>query len=127
MSDKKQIDEIAKYCCSPCEMEGNGNCIEGNQPHKCYIALESAKRLYNAGYRQQIEAEWIEDGYRDIPCVCSHCGEEANHISTFKETFDYDWEENLQSTGYEEVREYIKTAYCPHCGAKMKRRHNNGC
>ena len=62
---------------------------------------------------------WIEDGYYDKPCVCSNCGEEAKYISRFEETFDYDWEENLQSTGYEEIREYIRTPYCPNCGAKM--------
>ena len=63
--------------------------------------------------------EWIEDGYSDCPCVCSYCGEEAQYISRFEETFDYDWEENLQSTGYEEIREYIRTPYCPNCGTKM--------
>ena len=63
--------------------------------------------------------EWIEDSYYDIPCVCSCCGAEAQYISTFKETFDYDWEENLCPTGYEETREYIRTPYCSHCGAKM--------
>jgi predicted RNA-binding Zn-ribbon protein involved in translation (DUF1610 family) len=123
MSDKKQIEEIAKVICkSYAEKKDCETC-----PTPWCYAEEYATLLYCAGYRKQIEAEWIEDGYRDIPCVCSHCGEEANHTSTFKETFDYDWEENLQSTGYEEVREYIKTAYCPHCGAKTIRRHNNGC
>lgn len=63
--------------------------------------------------------EWIEDGYNDIPCVCSCCGAEAQYTSTFEETFDYDWEENLCSTGYEEIREYIRTPFCPNCGAKM--------
>ena len=64
-------------------------------------------------------AEWTEDGYRGLPCVCSYCGEEAHYTSTFKETFGYDWEENLKPTGFEEIREYIKTDYCPNCGAKM--------
>ena len=64
-------------------------------------------------------AEWIEDGYRWFPFVCSYCGEEAHYTSTFKETFGYDWEENLKPTGFEEIREYIKTNYCPNCGAKM--------
>ena len=63
--------------------------------------------------------KWIEDGYYDIPCVCSCCGAEAQYISTFEERFDYDWEENLHSTGYEETREYIRTPFCAHCGAKM--------
>lgn len=63
--------------------------------------------------------EWVEDGYDDIHCVCSCCGAEAQYTSTFEETFDYDWEENLCSTGYEEIREYIRTPFCPNCGAKM--------
>lgn len=65
-----------------------------------------------------VHAEWIWDGYEDR-LACSHCGAEAHYTSTFKETFDYDWEENLQSTGYEELREYIRTDYCPNCGARM--------
>lgn len=65
------------------------------------------------------QGEWIEDGYSDEPCVCSVCGEEAPYTSIFGETFDYDWEENLQPTGYEEIKEYDRTPYCPNCGAKM--------
>lgn len=65
------------------------------------------------------QGEWIEDGYAEKPCVCSYCGEEAHYTSTFRETFDYDWEENLQPTGYEEIREYEKSNFCPNCGARM--------
>lgn len=36
-----------------------------------------------------------------IPC---DCGAEAQYTSTFKETLEYDCEENLCSTGYEETR-----------------------
>ena len=63
--------------------------------------------------------KWIENECCDISCVCSVCGAEANYTSRFKETFDYDWEENLQSTGYEEIKEYIRTPYCSNCGARM--------
>lgn len=63
--------------------------------------------------------EWIEDGYNDCSCVCSFCGAEAPYTSVFEETFDYDWEENLVPTGYEETKEYIRKPYCPDCGAKM--------
>ena len=52
MVSDKQIEEMAKYCCFPCEMEHNGKCIENNDPCKCYIANETAKALYNAGYRK---------------------------------------------------------------------------
>ena len=37
-------------------------------------------------------AEWIEDGYRGLPCVCSYCGEPGKR----------DWR------------------FCPYCGATMK-------
>lgn len=69
--------------------------------------------------------KWVEDGYNDIPCVCSCCGAEAQYTSTFEETFDYDWEENLVPCGYEEIREYIKTPFCSNCGAKMDGGNNN--
>lgn len=50
--------------------------------------------------------EWIEDGYYDIPCVCSYCGSEAHYKTVCRET--------------EVEKEYIKTPYCPYCGANMK-------
>lgn len=89
-------------------------------------ALYKATDIYNviksaptADVVEVRHGKWIEDGYYDIPCVCSCCGAEAQYISTFEERFDYDWEENLHSTGYEETREYIRTPFCAHCGAKM--------
>ena len=69
--------------------------------------------------RRVRHGKWIEDGYYDISCVCSVCGAEAQYTSRFEETFDYDWEENLQSTGHEEIKEYIRAPYCSNCGAKM--------
>lgn len=66
-----------------------------------------------------VHAKWIEDGYYGIPCVCSHCGEEAHYTSTLKEEFDYDWDENLISCGYKEIRDHIRSNFCPNCGAKM--------
>ena len=73
----------------------------------------------NADVQEVKHGKWIEDGYENAPCVCSCCGAESQYVSKFNETFDYDWEENLQPTGYEEIREYIKTPYCSQCGAKM--------
>ena len=62
--------------------------------------------------------KWLEDEY-DETMYCSKCKEEALYESTFELQFDYDWEENLVPCGYEEHRTYIRTKYCPHCGAKM--------
>ena len=90
---------------------------------KC--VLRYARTLPTADVVEVRHAEWIEDGYEDSPCVCSYCGAEAHYTSTFSETFDYDYDENLQSTGYEETREYIQSPYCPHCGAKMDEKGKN--
>ena len=62
--------------------------------------------------------EWLEDEYNETT-YCSECKEEASYNSTFELQFDYDWEENLVPCGYEEHKEYIRTKYCPNCGAKM--------
>ncbi len=85
-------------------------------PEDVIASIENAPA---ADVQEIKHGEWIESGYYDIPCVCSCCGAEAQYTSTFKETFDYDWEENLCPTGYEEIREYIKTPFCSNCGAKM--------
>lgn len=81
--------------------------------------IEFLNSIKDADVVEVKHGEWIEDGYDDSPCVCSICGAEAPYVSKFDEMFDYDWEENLQYMGYEEIREYIRTPYCPNCGAKM--------
>ena len=81
--------------------------------------IDLVERQSAADVVEVVHGEWIEGGYNEVPCVCSCCGCEAHYTSTFEEKFDYDWEENLQSTGYEEIREYIRTPYCPNCGTKM--------
>lgn len=55
MSRDKQIAEMAKHCCFPCDMECDGECIEGIDPSKCYGACETANALYLAGYRKASE------------------------------------------------------------------------
>lgn len=84
-------------------------------------------KAYNEGYEQgkfdmmkHTRGEWIGDETDDMKVVCSCCLSEALYKSTFEETFDYDWDENLISTGYEEHKEYILTNFCPNCGADMR-------
>lgn len=54
-----------------------------------------------------IHATWIEDGYNDLPCVCSNCGTPKFLMKVTRE-FD------------EVIYEYEGEAnYCPNCGAQM--------
>ena len=78
---KDQIEEMAKIACT---------CFDGNCkgcPFDFYPPCPpkaSAKRIYNAGYRKQVVAEWEEDTeiYDDdsgeynmrMVFVCSKCG-----------------------------------------------------
>ncbi len=82
-------------------------------------AVKILKEAPAADVQEIKHGKWIEDGYCDIPCVCSYCEARAQYTSTFKETLEYDCEGNLCSTGYEETRKYIKTPFCSNCGAKM--------
>ena len=90
----KQIEEMAELCCYPCEYFGCPTC----NPSKCDIALDTAKSLYNAGYRKVEQGEWVDTGDKELDTIysgwkCSKCG--------------------YIFCGY-------KTNYCSNCGAKMK-------
>ena len=84
----------------------------------------SIDKIPTADVAEIRHGKWIEDEY-DETTYCSECKEEALYNSTFELQFDYDWEENLVPCGYEEHKEYIKTNYCPNCGAKMDGGNNN--
>ena len=88
MSKEKQIEEMAEIMRHSCEKECRRNKYGEFDCEYC-----EAELLYNAGYRKQIEAEWItdEEGY----VTCSNCGEE------------HTWDE-------------FRPPYCDMCGARMK-------
>lgn len=83
-------------------------CAIGLLIYKIFVFVVEVKR-----------GEWIEDGYNDIPCVCSRCGAEAPYKADCREDYDYDYDDNLIFLGAEIEKEYIKTPYCPYCGADM--------
>lgn len=85
--------------------------------HKCRAINRNIKQIPAADVARAVHGQWIED--KEGILHCSECREEALYISTYEEQFDYDWEENLVPCGYEEHKEYIKTNYCPNCGARM--------
>lgn len=99
MDEEKQIEEMAHHLC----LWWDGKICTFTKHecnHDCSAFLDSA-RLYNAGYRQQIEGEWLaEIEYYDNDSgdytarkvfKCSKCGR----------------------------KEKQKEPYC-NCGAKMK-------
>ena len=63
----------------------------------------------------------VRHGRWDDEHKCTVCHIEAFFkISDIRPDYDYDWEENLVETGgYIWDTEWIETAYCPNCGAKM--------
>ena len=63
----------------------------------------------------------VRHGRWDDEHKCTVCHNEAFYkISNIRPDYDYDWEENLVETGdYIWDIEWVETAYCPHCGAKM--------
>ena len=63
----------------------------------------------------------VRHGRWDDEHKCTVCHNEAFFkISNIRPDYDYDWEENLVETGnYIWDTEWIETAYCPSCGAKM--------
>ena len=101
---KEQIEEMVSiinnsdpfYECkgTPCR-----NCEFFTISKNCYVA----KALYNAGYRKQIEGEWVKrlDEYDCEYAQCSCC----------KEDF-YD------ATGEDTIDMFYN--FCPNCGAHMK-------
>ena len=93
--------------------------MDDEMHHAMCTLGERFKELPALDVAPVVHARWIEDGYRGIPCVCSHCGEEAHYKSTFVEQYGYDWNENLVLCGYSESKEYIRSKSCPNCGARM--------
>ena len=63
----------------------------------------------------------VRHGRWDDEHKCTVCHNEAFYkISNIRPDYDYDWEEDLVETGdYIWDIEWVETAYCPNCGAKM--------
>lgn len=96
MSREKQIEEITKITCPAYHRNKEKKCAGIQEcDMKClhYLRCES---LYNEGYRKQVEGEWIWTEKGEADCekywVCSACKE----------------------------HDFVKTKYCPNCGARMR-------
>lgn len=78
MGRGKIIDEMVKdyKCCYACEMysESRQTCLDFEPPEKCYIAEQTAIRLYDAGYRKVPEGAVVLTKY-DFCCGCKYYGE----------------------------------------------------
>lgn len=67
MTKQDQIDEMAKHICNVCEMgfSFTGDCSEGGQDYykRCTLTQETAKALYNAGYKQTPDSLQLTSDY----------------------------------------------------------------
>jgi len=94
-----------------------------------YIEKEAAIRALLNDYQEQVsysredaaDVAPVRQGRWDDEHKCTVCHNEAFYkISNIRPDYDYDWEENLVETGdYIWDIEWVETAYCPNCGAKM--------
>lgn len=94
--EDKQIGKIAKVICEGCAVN-NGHCWFVSNLKLCPTVLNDSERLYNAGYRKQIEAEWqiVMGSNGQEKMVCTNCRHQQDLIGTF--------------------------TYCPNCGAMMRK------
>ena len=72
-------------------------------------------------YMDAADVATVRHGRWDDEHKCTVCHNEAFYkISNIRPDYDYDWEENLVETGdYIWDIEWVETAYCPNCGARM--------
>lgn len=75
MTDKeKRIEEMSRHVCASCDYDYNGSCGLHRLPEQCHKATNIAEVLYEAGYRKQVEGEWIShEGYEE----CGGCHAKA--------------------------------------------------
>ena len=72
-------------------------------------------------YMDAADVATVRHGRWDDEHKCTVCRNEAFcKIRNIQPDYDYDWEENLVETGdYIWDIEWVETAYCPNCGARM--------
>jgi hypothetical protein len=75
VTDKeKRIEEMSRHVCASCDYDYNGSCGLHSLPEQCHKATHIAEVLYEAGYRNPVEGEWIShEGYEE----CGECHAKA--------------------------------------------------
>ena len=68
------------------------------------VAINAIADMPAADVVERKRGVWIEDGYQELPCVCSYCGEPCR----------------------ETVMGKPRWKFCPNCGAEMRREQNDG-
>lgn len=90
MTREEAIKELTEWCE---QMKSHGVPEYGMKYMALGMAIEALQ--------EQKQGEWIEDGYCDRHCVCSHCGGSSG----------------TQFDGVQPMP--LKTKLCPNCGARM--------
>ena len=73
MTDKERLVELLESGQNLCKRPCSECPAVAHNPLTCDLHL-LADHLIANGVVVQKQGEWIEDGYCDLPCVCSVCG-----------------------------------------------------
>lgn len=114
--DSKQVEQMARIICG--NKRDCRDCGHNRAERECG-GLLFAKRIYEQGYRKQIEGEWVtkhrhRGGFRTVTVVDS-LGEKHTGI------VDDRWEcDDLYCSVCGKIAHDAFLNYCANCGAKMK-------
>ena len=110
--DREEL--VRQIICSMGEFIGAPDDVQKHD-EQCNYAINVIEDSIVADVAPVVHGRW-DDEHK-----CTVCHNEAFYkISNIRPDYDYDWEENLVETGdYIWDTEWIETAYCPNCGAKM--------
>lgn len=116
MTEKEQIEEMAKLMCDDCARSGS-QCELNKNGGMCDAVIQQAECIYNAGYRKQIEGEWewFEEwspSTSEHPRECDDCGWRCGRCKVVLE--------DMVGGYWDNIFEKPKLNYCPNCGARMK-------
>ena len=98
----KQIEEMAKFVCNACEMGCGfeGECSNFNDYKTCGISVETAKALYDAGYRKASEV--AREIFEEIEKIRL---KEIHRCETFRERENEVYERKYWEGGYNSLRQ----------------------
>ena len=105
---EQQIEKMARIFCTN-RFNTCDNCLSKSI---CY-SYRNARAVYNAGYREQGEGEWLAEVYKGDEIIRTPNIKRHQHAELFCSLCG-------KYALLDGVEDYVPSNYCPNCGAKMK-------